>query len=362
MDIFPMIRSSIPTGRFNAACLFKNHAPLEIVELDFPSTLLSKQVLVRNIFSSICGSQLGEIDAKKGPDPYLPHLLGHEAVSEVVAVGDDVTEVKIGERVILHWMKGKGGQAADHSIFSGGTRINAGPITTFSEFSIVSENRCTPVDTSLPLELLPLYGCSITTAYGALKNDIGIRPEDKLLVLGLGPLGMFSLELSKLFGVSQTLGIDIQIEKVEKAESLGFASCVWGFEGESPDLISSFIEASSQSRLVVVETTGSITVIEKAYDFLGSKGQMVLIGVSPFGKKISIDPMPLHFGAGIVGSFGGQTIPNEDIPFLISLAEKSKFRLDILENDFFDLSDINIAIGEMRRGSSKKKILCLQNL
>lgn len=342
---------------YRAACLTSSHAPLEIVHVDFPKFLLEKQVFVKNIFSSICGSQLGEIAAKKGPDMYLPHLLGHEAVSEVLATGDKVTEVKIGDMVILHWMKGRGGQAIDHSVRSGGRKINAGPITTFADYSVVSENRCTPIRTNLPTHLLPLYGCSVTTAHGALRNDLGIKPEDRLLVLGLGPLGMFSLELSKIFGVEEVFGVDLNMEKVDKAGIMGFRGCMWDFKGDTPESLADFVKKQTNGRLVIVETTGSVRAIEGAYEFLGTRGKMVLIGVSSYGERITLDPTPLHFGREIVGSFGGQTVPQDDIPMLVKLAEEKAFNLNVLDHELFDLADINYAIERIRRGSPKKKIL-----
>jgi len=347
----------LPKGKFLGACLENSHMPLKIVELEFPKSLAEKQVLVKNLFSSICGSQIGEIDAKKGPDRFLPHLLGHEAVSQVVAIGSAVSEVKVGETVILHWMKGKGGEAVEHFLYSGARRINAGPVTTFSEYSLISENRCTKINTTLEPHLLPLLGCSFTTAHGALKNDIEIQPEDYLLVLGLGPLGMCTLEMSKLFGVTNILGVDFQKEKIARAQEMNFNTCQWNFTGPVPKTLENFHSSRSGSRLIIVETTGTINVIERAFEFLGNHGKMVLVGVTPHGKKISIDPMPLHFGAEIVGSYGGQTLPQNDIPRLIRLAEMNSFRLDILECDIFELGQINKAIDQIRQGSSRKKVI-----
>ena len=349
-----MKNEMLPSGSFRAAVLVKNHQPLEIAKVEFPRSLRSKQVLVKNHFSSICGSQLGEIDGKKGIDPYLPHLLGHEAVGTVIAIANDVNNVKVGETVVLHWMKGRGGQSSSHGVSSNIGDLNAGPVTTFSEFSVISENRCTPIDTKLPLENLSLFGCSITTAFGSLKNDAAIEENDALLVLGLGALGMWTLEMSKLFNVSKVMGIDVLQNRVSRVLELGFESTQWNFEGDEPRKIESFVKENMESRIVVIDTTGKIGVINRSFQWLKRRGVMVLVGVTPDGEKITIDPMPLHFGVKLVGSFGGSTSPEVDIPRLVELAEQEKYRINIMENSFFELTEINDAIHLLRSGSINK--------
>ena len=354
-----MSKVKLPTGTFKAACLIETRKPLEILDISFPIDLASKQVLVRNLFTSICGSQIGEIDGKKGKDPYLPHLLGHEAISEVISVATDVDNVKVGQKVVLHWMKGKGGEAQSHSQISNGSRINAGPITTFSEYSVVSENRCTPINTNLNLAELPQFGCSWTTAYGSLKNDAQISNEDFLMVLGLGAIGVSTLEISKLFDVKFSLGIDYVAEKVKHVQGIGFNAISWDFKGQIPRQIESILESYKARRFVIIETTGNVEVINRAYSMLGKLGVLVLVGVTAFGKKIEIDPMPLHFGAEIKGSFGGSCDPSTDIPYLIDLAERKRFDVNALITRVFELNQINEAIDSIRRGSVEKMIIGL---
>ena len=93
---------------FVAAILVKQNQPLVIDEISFEDVLDVGQVLVKLDYSGICGSQLGEISGVKGPDPYLPHLLGHEGSGTVVETGPGVRTVTTGDRVVLHWKKGLG--------------------------------------------------------------------------------------------------------------------------------------------------------------------------------------------------------------------------------------------------------------
>jgi S-(hydroxymethyl)glutathione dehydrogenase/alcohol dehydrogenase len=95
-----------------AAILTALNAPLVIAEIALPETLAVGQVLVKVHFSGICGSQIGEIDGAKGEDKFLPHLLGHEASGTVLAIGLGVRHVKPGDKVVMHWRKGLGIEAA----------------------------------------------------------------------------------------------------------------------------------------------------------------------------------------------------------------------------------------------------------
>ena len=91
-----------------AAILVKQKKPLVIDTIILPKKLKAGQVLVELIYSGICGSQLGEIEGVKGPDKFLPHLLGHEGIASVLEVGPGVKKVRKNDRVLLHWMPSSG--------------------------------------------------------------------------------------------------------------------------------------------------------------------------------------------------------------------------------------------------------------
>ena len=94
-----------------SAILVKSRQKLVIDKIELPKHLKFGQVLVKIKYSGICGSQINEIDATKGPDKYLPHLLGHEGSGIVEKVGEGVTRVKKGDHVVLHWRKSSGLEA-----------------------------------------------------------------------------------------------------------------------------------------------------------------------------------------------------------------------------------------------------------
>src|SRR5438552_5257396 len=126
-----------------AAILVESRKPLVIDEIRLPDSLEYGQVLVRVHTSSICGAQINEIDAVKGEDKFLPHLLGHEALATVVEIGPGVTSCRNDDTVIMHWRPGKGMQSSTPAYSWRGKKLNAGWITTFNEYAVVSENRVT---------------------------------------------------------------------------------------------------------------------------------------------------------------------------------------------------------------------------
>ena len=129
-----------------AAILVGLRQELVVDEVELPKTLDPGQVLVKIQCSGICGSQLGEIDGAKGEDKFLPHLLGHEGAGTVVSAGPGVRHVKAGDKVVLHWRKGAGIEAAPPKYRWRGADLNAGWVTTFNEYAVVSENRLTRTD------------------------------------------------------------------------------------------------------------------------------------------------------------------------------------------------------------------------
>ena len=173
-----------------AAILVEEKKDLVVTEIDLPSTLDVGQVLVEFHYSGICGSQLGEIDGVKGPDKWLPHLLGHEASGKVVAIGPGVKHANPGQAVVAHWRPGKGIEANTPKYNWNGKVVNAGWITTFNRHAVISENRLTPISAKADLKSAALYGCAVTTGLGTIENKARVRFGDIVVVFGAGGIGL----------------------------------------------------------------------------------------------------------------------------------------------------------------------------
>ncbi len=120
-----------------AALLVATGQPLVIAEIETPA-LKPGQVLVEIAYSGACGTQLMEVAGDKGEDKWCPHCLGHEGTGTVVEAGSAVTKVKVGDKVVLSWIKGNGIEAGGAVYDWDGKKVNSGGVTTFQRHAVVS--------------------------------------------------------------------------------------------------------------------------------------------------------------------------------------------------------------------------------
>ena len=188
-----------------AAILVESKQPLIIDDIALPESIDFGQVLVEVHYSGICGAQINEIDAVKGPDAFLPHLLGHEGSGVVKEVGLGVSTVKTGDRVVLHWRPSAGIQSPTPKYNWNGKELNAGWVTTFNEQAIVSENRLTVIPDDFDMKIAPLFGCAVTTAFGVVNNDALVKVGQSVLVFGIGGVGINIVQAARMLGFPSSL-------------------------------------------------------------------------------------------------------------------------------------------------------------
>ena len=212
-----------------AAVLVEQNAPLRLEEVEIP-TLGVGQILVKMLHSGICGKQIDEITGKRGPDPYIPHMLGHEGSGIVTAVGPGITKVQEQDHVVLHWMKGSGIESAPPRFHINNQIISAGWVTTFSEYTVVSENRVTKVDSDAPSQTSALLGCAVTTGLGIIFNDINLKPGQSVAVFGVGGIGVNVLQGAKLINAYPVVAIDIHEHKLDMAREFGATKTIHSYQ------------------------------------------------------------------------------------------------------------------------------------
>lgn len=344
---------------FRAAVLTQSSHPLEIVEIEPTIALQPGQVRVDIQYSGVCGAQINEIDAVKGPDKYLPHLLGHEGIGEVVEVGPLVETVAPGDTVVMHWMPGDGMQAQPASYLGAGHQINAGWVTTLSEQSIVSENRVTKVVTNLDPRIAPLLGCAATTAWGCLVNDAGFRLGESVVVLGTGGVGLLVVDAARAGGASSIVAVDMFQDRIDAARGMGATATVLSTGSDLETRISSAL--GGRSAEVIIETTGARPMIELAYSLARKGGRAVLVGVPRFDEPATIDTLHLHFGMQFTGSKGGGIDAARDIPRLAELAENGLYRLENLPLTVYPLTSVNEGIQDIRNGKPGRVIISMRD-
>lgn len=321
-----------------AAVLTRLNAPLEIMKLRLPALGVG-QVLVRVKSASICGAQLGEWTGAKGADPYLPHLLGHEGSGVVQECGPGVKKVHPGDKVVLHWRKGGGIEAAPPVYHTEeGLSVGAGPVATFATYAIVSENRMTRIPGLVPFPIASLFGCGVTTGLGIVTNEAQLKLGESILVIGAGGVGLNVVQGALLAGAHPVKAVEPNPNRRALVEKMG-ASC---FE----DI------ASVDGRYdVVVDCTGIPTLIDIGLGLLSAGGRMILVGQPRVGASLEITNARTHYcGKTIMDSQGGLTNPDRDIPRYLQMCSGGRLLLDDFVGDTFELKDINAAFLHAQKG------------
>lgn len=341
-----------------AAILVENNKPLVISDIELPKELYCGQVLVKVHYSGICGAQINEIEAVKGPDKFLPHLLGHEGSGTVMKVGPGVTTVKKDDHVVMHWRKSAGIQSETPEYKWGDKIVNAGWVTTFNEDAVVSENRLTVIPDDFNLKLAPLFGCAVTTAIGVVNNDAKIKIGQSVVIFGVGGVGLNIAQAAQMVSAYPIVGVDLSDRKLNMAKKF---SLTYGLNSNNtPDLdleIKKIVGMKGAD--VVIDTTGNTKVIEQAYELTHPDGKTVLVGVPRKGDNISIYSLPLHFNKVLTGSHGGDAIPDLDIPRYIKLIQAGKMTLDGIVTHEFKLNEINDAIELVKSGEAGRVMIAM---
>lgn len=338
-----------------AAILVEQKKPLVVDTVELPEYLKVGQILVKVETSGICGSQIGEIEGVKGEDRFLPHLMGHEASAIVIEIGEGVNKVSPGDKVILHWRKSKGIESEPPIYKWNGENLNAGWVTTFNEYAVISENRCTKIDNKISPEIAALFGCAVTTGFGVIENNAKLKMGESVVVFGAGGIGLNIIQAASMVSANPIIAVDIFQNRLDLAKELGATHTINNKENDAIQSISKIL--GKENIDVFIDNTGNTKIIEMGYLNINSKGRLVLVGVPKFNDKISIFTLPIHFGKKIIGSYGGECEPDKDIPRYLKLVECGLLRLEPIISNRYPLSKINEAISSIKTGKAAGRVL-----
>lgn len=346
----------MPNISFKAAVLKKQKDKLKIITNIKPPRLKKGQVLVKLAYSGVCHSQIMEIDGLRGEDKYLPHLLGHEGSGLVVDVGEGVTKVKKDDAVVLGWIKGEGIEAGGCQYQHDSGKINAGGVTTFNEFAVVSENRCVLVPNNIPMDIAALFGCAVLTGSGILTNTIQPKENTNIAFFGLGGIGISALAANKLFTLNKIFAVDVNDERLELAKEFGATHTINPLKKCPVEFIKKNTDGVGVD--YSVDAAGLTKTIEQAFDSVKIGGGLCVFASHPkFGEKISIDPFDLISGKQILGSWGGGANPDTDVPKFSKLYIDGILPLGKLITKKYDLYMINDAIEDLKSGRVIRPII-----
>jgi S-(hydroxymethyl)glutathione dehydrogenase/alcohol dehydrogenase len=344
--------------RMKAAVLRTPGQPLGLVaDINIPEPQRG-QVLVKLAFSGVCHSQIMEARGLRGHDPHLPHLLGHEGSGKVAAVGPDVSKVGVGDRVILTWIKGEGIDSGGCSYMHHGHCINAGGVTTFNEYALVSENRVMRLPEGVPMDVAVLFGCALLTGGGAVLNELQPRPDQSIAIFGLGGVGLCALMTAVSIGCRQIIAVDLTEQKLTLARELGATHCI---NGATSDALAQLLALSGGAGLdFALDASGSIKAIEAAFKAVRRGGGLCVFASHPaHNARISIDPYELICGKHLQGSWGGGCQPDRDIPRFAALYRDGRLPLDRLITNRYSLDEINLALNDLEQGKVCRPLIVI---
>jgi Zn-dependent alcohol dehydrogenase len=329
-----------------AAILVKQKKPLVIDTIILPKKLKVGQVLVELIYSGICGSQLGEIEGVKGPDKFLPHLLGHEGIASVLEVGPGVKKVRKNDRVLLHWMPSSGINSQNPNYFWKNKKLNAGLVTTFNEHCIVSENRITKIKKNFDTLSSLLLGCTASTALSSVFKLSKVAKNSVTAVSGCGAIGLYVIKILNYLKVKDIIAIDLDNKKLNLAKKYG-ASFLLNNKSRSIDveIKKKFIKGVDY----FFECSGNSEVISQAFKALHKEGSEILIGVPSFKEEAKFYTLDINLGKKIIGSKGGNFNPDKDFLSYSQIINKEEFNNNSFIYNKIKLDDINQLFSDMRK-------------
>ena len=341
-----------------AAILTKQNSPLRIYDNIKVKKPKYGQVLVKIAYSGVCHSQLMEVRGKRGKDFFLPHLLGHEGSGKVISIGDGVKKVKVNDLVILGWIKGCGIEVGSSSYHCNDIEgnINAGSVTTFNEYALISENRVFPLPAGIPLDVAPLFGCAIPTGAGIVINDIRPFDQSEIAIFGLGGIGMSALMATQLYNCSKIIVVDPSDNKLSLAESFGATHYINPTKLDPVDQIKKITNNFGVD--FSIEASGKTSVIEQAFISVKDNSGICVFASHPeYGHKIKLDPFDLIKGKKIKGSWGGNSNLDRDIPLFAKLYLDGKLPLRKLISKRYSLDEINIALDDLEKGEIGRPLI-----
>ncbi|MDE2173239.1 MAG: zinc-binding dehydrogenase [Patescibacteria group bacterium] len=340
-----------------AAVLEQINGELVVGEVGVPEPQFG-QALVKITASGICGSQLQEIAGNKGNAKFVPHLMGHEGSGIVEKVGVGVTKAKPGDKVVMHWRKGEGIESDFPTYIYKGKPMRSGKVTTFSEYSIVSENRVTPVPHDTPNELCVLLGCGLSTALATVNDEANAKFGESVMIVGSGGLGVNLIKAAKLAGAFPIIVLDIHENKRAVAGSMGATLFI-----NSKD---QNVQEEMQKNLgirevdIIIDTSGNKQVIEATIPLLSGTGRYIMVGQPKPGESVELKNAYHLFGGegkSIRATQGGRFSPSRDIPRYVKLYKAGVLNIDGIITHRMKLGEINDAIALIRRGQAGRILI-----
>lgn len=350
---------------------YADSRPLAIEDLDLDAPGPG-EVLIRLTAAGVCHSDLSVVDGNR-PRP-LPMLLGHEGAGIVEALGEGVDDLRLGEQVVtvflprcgvcrncltdgkLPCIPGSATNSAGTLPFDGHRvrlRDDSGAevlhhlgASVFATHAVVNRASVVPVGDDVPPGIAAVLGCAVLTGGGAVLNAGAPGPEDEVMIVGLGGVGMAALITALSVETAGVIGVDANPDKLAFAEELG------AIETYTPE------ELGERRAPIVIECVGHPRAFETAFTATAVGGTTVTVGLPSPEARASIAPVTLTAEARtVIGSYLGSAVPSRDIPVYAQAWREGRLPVEALISDTVGLDDINEAFDALAEGRVIRQVI-----
>ena len=337
----------------SVAAIHTGHGkPLTIDEIEIPDPR-PDQVIVKLFSSGICHSQLHQM---RSPATETPATLGHEGAGVVTHVGSDVTHVKEGDHAIVTWVPRtpvRGRIAGKPTGVTYREEPVSGAVYTGGRDVLTAGQLVVPMPKSAPKDLSSIVGCAVLTGAGAVMHTARVRPGDSVAIIGVGGVGISSVQMASLLLAYPIIAVDLDDEKLEYARRMGATHTV---NASNVDPVEAVQEISGGGVDYAFDAIGLQITNEQILPMTrggGSGadnhgGMAVLIGVP--GEQMTINPRLFFGGQRQYRGSLGATYPEQDFPMYLRWYEEGKLKLDEMVTRRYRLEDINQACDDLRSG------------
>lgn len=339
-----------------AAIIVKQKKNLKIVDLEIPK-VPKGFALIKMKYSGICHTQLNEISGILGKDKFLPHCMGHEGMGEIVSIGKLVRNFKVGDYVVVSWIKKKTNKRfSSISYKKNSTIINSGGCNTLLNYSLVSENRIFKISKKNKYHRESiLLGCALPTASNAILNNSSITKKSKVLIMGMGGLGYASLFVLSYLRCMNIICIDSNINKLNILKNKKKFNFIYVNKKKLDELKKKYINNFD----LIIDCTGSKNLIEKTFSLLKPfSGRFIMIGNTKKNEKISINAWDFIAGKTLTGAWGngGTIMKNFKTNEKILIDQISNIK-KVLPKKNYKLKEINKALFDFKNGKILRPII-----
>ncbi|MBW1861491.1 MAG: Zn-dependent alcohol dehydrogenase [Deltaproteobacteria bacterium] len=355
-----------------AAVCYEYGKPLVVEEIDIDPPMKG-EVKVRLAATSVCHSDVSIIRGLWGGS--LPVLAGHEAAGIVEDAGEDVTLARPGDTVVVSLLRSCGrcfycvagfpyACEAEFALDSEsrlrnkkGEFIHRGLRTAaFAEYVIVHQSQVAKIPDEMPMDRAALLPCAVITGVGAVVNTAKVRPGDSVVVIGTGGVGLNSVQGALLAGAHVIIAVDILDTKLRSARSFGATHTVNARDNDAVKAVKEM--TSGRGAAFVFVTVGSSEAARQAFEMTGKRGTVIIIGQPEIDATVSfsIDSM-IKGERRVMGSPMGSGRLSLDIPWLVSLYQQGRLKLDELITERYPLEKINEAIESLERGNALRNVI-----